>query len=103
MNGNFSYYNPTKLYFGKNSIECLEAELLQQGKNILLVYGGGSIKKNGIYKQVLHTLETLDKNVFEISGVMPNPTYQKLLEGCKVAKENKKTDGECKNNVQSFS
>ena len=88
MNGNFSYYNPTKLYFGKNSIECLEAELLQQGKNILLVYGGGSIKKNGIYKQVLHTLETLDKNVFEISGVMPNPTYQKLLEGCKVAKEN---------------
>ena len=68
MNGNFSYYNPTKLYFGKNSIECLETELLQQGKNILLVYGGGSIKKNGIYQQVLHTLETLDKNVFEISS-----------------------------------
>ena len=88
MNGNFSYYNPTKLYFGKNSIECLETELLQQGKNILLVYGGGSIKKNGIYQQVLHTLETLDKNVFEINGIMPNPTYDKLLEGCRVAKEN---------------
>ena len=87
MQGNFSYYNPTKLYFGKNAIENLEAELLQYGKNILLVYGGGSIKKNGIYQEVCAILETLDKNVYEISGVMPNPTYDKLQEGCQLAKD----------------
>ena len=87
MQGNFSYYNPTKLHFGKNAIENLEAELLQYGKNILLVYGGGSIKKNGIYQEVCAILETLDKNVYEISGIMPNPTYDKLQEGCQLAKD----------------
>ena len=88
MQSNFSYYNPTKLYFGQGAIENLEAELLQYGNNILLVYGGGSIKKNGIYQQVISTLETLGKNIYEVANVMPNPTYDKLLEGCQMAKEN---------------
>jgi alcohol dehydrogenase YqhD (iron-dependent ADH family) len=88
MLGNFSYSNPTKLYFGKNAIQSIEQELNNYGENILLVYGGGSIKKNGIYKEVLKILKSCKKNVIEDSGVMPNPTVQKLYEGCKLAKSN---------------
>ncbi|MCD7950830.1 MAG: iron-containing alcohol dehydrogenase [Erysipelotrichaceae bacterium] len=63
-------------------------ELKNYGRNILLVYGGGSIKKNGIYDSIIKILNDLNKNVFEVSGVMPNPTVEKLYEGAKVAKEN---------------
>lgn len=87
MLGNFEYCNPTKLYFGKNSIENLEKELGKYGKRVLLVYGGGSIKKNGIYDKVAGILKKCGKEVAEVSGVMPNPTYAKLLEGAKVARE----------------
>ena len=88
MLGNFSYSNPTKLYFGDDSLKFLNEELPKYGKNVMLAYGGGSIKKNGIYDQVTEILKANGKNVFEDAGVMPNPTVQKLYEGCKIAKEN---------------
>lgn len=89
MLGNFSYSNPTKLYFGEDSLDFLSAELAKYGKNVMLCYGGGSIKKNGIYDKVVSILNTAGKTVFEDGGVMPNPTVDKLYEGCKIAKENK--------------
>lgn len=88
MLGNFSYSNPTKLYFGEDSLSYLNEELPKYGKNIMLVYGGGSIKKNGIYEKVMEILKANGKTVFEDAGVMPNPTVEKLYEGCKIAKEN---------------
>lgn len=88
MLGNFEYSNPTKLYFGENSLDFLNQELAKYGDNVMLVYGGGSIKKNGIYNQVVNILKANNKNIFEDSGVMPNPTVEKLYEGCKIAKEN---------------
>lgn len=88
MLGNFVYSNPTKLYFGENALEFLGGELQKYGKNIMLIYGGGSIKKNGIYDSVTEILKANGKTVFEDAGVMPNPTVEKLYEGCKIAKEN---------------
>ena len=81
MLGNFTYCNPTKLYFGKDALDGLNAELPKYGKNVLLVYGGGSIKKNGIYDKVVSALKANGKEVFEDAGVMPNPTADKLREG----------------------
>lgn len=81
MLGNFTYCNPTKLYFGKDALDGLNAELPNYGKNVLLVYGGGSIKKNGIYDKVVSVLKANGKEVFEDAGVMPNPTADKLREG----------------------
>lgn len=88
MLGNFSYSNPTKLYFGENSLNYLNEELPKYGKNVMLAYGGGSIKKNGIYDQVIEILKANGKNVFEDPGVMPNPTVEKLYEGCEIARTN---------------
>lgn len=87
MLGNFKYCNPTKLYFGKKALNGLSGELEKYGKNVLLVYGGGSIKKNGIYNEVVKILSECGKTVREVSDVMPNPTYAKLLEGAKAARE----------------
>ena len=81
MLGNFSYCNPTKLYFGKDALEGLNTELPKYGKNVLLVYGGGSVKKNGIYDKVVELLKANGKEIFEDAGVMPNPTADKLREG----------------------
>lgn len=81
MLGNFTYCNPTKLYFGKDALDGLNAELSKYGKNVLLVYGGGSVKKNGIYDKVVSALKANGKEVFEDAGVMPNPTADKLREG----------------------
>lgn len=86
MLGNFSYCNPTKLYFGDESLQYLNTELSKYGKNVVLIYGGGSIKKNGIYNEVVEILKANDKNVAEISGVMPNPTLEKLYEGVEIAR-----------------
>ncbi|WP_125143427.1 iron-containing alcohol dehydrogenase [Clostridium transplantifaecale] len=88
MLGNFSYSNPTKLYFGEDSLRYLNEELPKYGDKVLLVYGGGSIKKNGIYSQMIQILADNKKTVSEVPGVMPNPTVEKLYEGCKIAKEN---------------
>lgn len=87
MLGNFTYCNPTKLYFGEDSLKNLNDELYKYGENVVLVYGGGSIKKNGIYDAVIEILKKCGKNVAEISGVMPNPTLAKLYEGVEIAKK----------------
>lgn len=87
MLGNFSYCNPTKLYFGENAVQNLGDELKKYGKNVVLVYGGGSIKKNGIYDTVTEILKKAGKDVAEISGVMPNPTLAKLYEGVEIARK----------------
>ncbi|SKA71131.1 Alcohol dehydrogenase YqhD, Fe-dependent ADH family [Eubacterium uniforme] len=89
MLGNFSYKNATKLYFGDDSLKYLNEELPKYGKNVMLIYGGGSIKKNGIYDEVVSILETNGKTIIEDAGVMPNPTVEKLREGVSKAKENK--------------
>ena len=89
MLGDFTYSNPTKLYFGENALDNLGAELKNYGKNVLFVYGGGSIKKNGIYDEVIKILKENGKEVFEDGGVMPNPTVEKLYEGCERARNGK--------------
>lgn len=86
MNGNFTYCNPTKLYFGEDSLNSLNTELPKYGRNVVLIYGGGSIKKNGIYEEVVSILKKNGKEVAEISGVMPNPTLAKLYEGVEIAR-----------------
>ena len=86
MLGNFTYCNPTKLYFGKDALDGLNEELPKYGKNVLLVYGGGSIKKNGIYDKVVAILKANGKEIYEDAGVMPNPTDKKLNEGIERAK-----------------
>lgn len=88
MLGNFVYSNPTKLYFGEDSLNYLNKELPKYGKNIQLVYGGGSIKKTGIYDKVIAILKANGKEIIEDSGVMPNPTVEKLYEGVRIAREN---------------
>ncbi len=88
MIGTFTYHNPTKLYFGENALEGLKTELNRYGKTVQLIYGGGSIKRNGIYDAVLKILHDCGKTVVEDSGVMPNPTVDKLYEGVRIAREN---------------
>lgn len=89
MLGEFEYCNPTKLYFGKNSIEALNQELSKYGKTVMLVYGGGSIKNNGIYQEVVNILNKNNKIIVEDGGVMPNPTVEKWYEGIRIARQNK--------------
>ncbi len=88
MLGNFVYSNPTKIYFGDDSVKSLEEALRNYGKKVLLTYGGGSIKRNGVYDDVMTALRNTGKEVVELPGVMPNPTVDKLNEGRKVAREN---------------
>lgn len=88
MLGNFEFCNPTKLYFGDESLKYLNTELPKYGSRILLIYGGGSIKKNGIYDEVITILKDNNKDIFEVSGVMPNPTIDKLYEGVQIARDN---------------
>ena len=89
MLGNFTYCNPTKLYFGKEALKGLNEELPKYGKNVLLVYGGGSIKKSGIYDEIVKILKDNGKEIFEDAGVMPNPTVEKLNEGVDIARKSK--------------
>lgn len=89
MLGNFSYCNPTKLYFGEDALQNLIVELAKYGNNVALVYGSGSIKKNGIYDEIKDILKSAGKTVSEIAGVMPNPTVHKLYEGVEIARTHK--------------
>lgn len=89
MLGNFTYCNPTKLFFSKGALENIRTELDKYGSRVMLVYGGGSIKRNGIYDQVVRVLAETGKQVVEISGVMPNPTVDKLREGIALARQHK--------------
>ena len=86
---NFIYENRTKVYFGKGSVkEYLESLLKKYGETVMLAYGGGSIKKNGIYDEIMDILSAAGKRIVEFAGIMPNPTYQKVQEGVKLAREN---------------
>ncbi len=84
----FNFYNPTRVYFGKTAIDNLTKELSNYGQNILLVYGKGSIKKIGLYDKVIQILSSANKNVIELAGIKPNPSYKQVLEGAKLVKTN---------------
>ena len=88
MLGNFYYSNPTKLYFGEDALQNLAAELQKYGDTVQLIYGGGSIKKSGLYDQIIEILIACGKTIVEDGGVMPNPTIEKVYDGCQKAKEN---------------
>lgn len=88
MNGDFTFHNPTKLHFGENAMDALADELKAFGPVVQLCYGGGSIKKNGIYDQVVDILKAAGKTIVEDGGVMPNPTLEKMLHGAALAREN---------------
>ena len=88
MLGNFSYKNATKLFFGDDSLRYLNEELHKYGRTVQLIYGGGSIKRSGLYDEIVQILKDNGKNVVEDGGVMPNPTVEKLYEGIKIAREN---------------
>lgn len=82
----FIFHNPDKVYFGKNQMEHLPKELLQFGKKVLLVYGGGSIKKNGLYDLVTKLTQENDITLFELSGVEPNPRHTTANKGADICK-----------------
>ncbi|MFV2050347.1 iron-containing alcohol dehydrogenase [Metabacillus litoralis] len=84
---NFTYYNPTKLIFGKGQIEQLENEVPKYGKKVLVVYGGGSIKRNGLYDKVIQILEKNNLEVYELSGVEPNPRLSTVHRGVEICKK----------------
>jgi alcohol dehydrogenase len=83
---NFTFFNPTKLIFGKDTVEQLKAEVPRYGKKVLLVYGGGSIKRNGLYDQVLSLLKEADVEVYELSGVEPNPRISTVKKGVEICR-----------------
>lgn len=83
----FTYYNPTKVYFGRNAMSNLEGELLGYGNKVLLVYGKGAIKKIGLYDEVIKALENTGKEVFELEGIKSNPTLSSMLRGAEMVRE----------------
>lgn len=86
---NFIFENATKAFFGKGCVkEYLACLIKEYGDTVVLAYGGGSIKQNGIYDEIKSILENAGKTVIEFSGIMANPTYAKVLEGAKLAREN---------------
>lgn len=85
----FVYEKMPKVYFGQGVLKKFLPEGLKKvGSNVILAYGGGSVKKTGLYDEIMTILKENGKNVFELSGIMSNPTYSKVLEGAKIAKEN---------------
>jgi alcohol dehydrogenase YqhD (iron-dependent ADH family) len=83
----FVYNIPTKVYFGENQLGHLGEELRKFGRRVLLTYGGGSIKRNGIYDRLIEELHKADLEVFELSGIEPNPRIESVREGVKICKE----------------
>ena len=87
---NFIFSYPTKVYFGEGSAkEAFQQELPKMGTRVMLAYGGGSVKKSGVYDELKGMLTQAGKEVVDFSGIMPNPTYEKVQEGVKLAKEQK--------------
>lgn len=84
---NFTFSYPTKVYFGKGAAENMKAELTKYGPTVMLAYGGGSVKKSGVYDQMVDLLKRAGKTVVDFSGIMPNPTYAKVQEGAALARE----------------
>lgn len=89
MKYDFTYYNPTKIHFGKDALNKLAGELAAYGENVLLVYGKGSVKRTGIYDKVVKILADSNKRVTELEGIKPNPSYSQVLEGARLVRENK--------------
>lgn len=85
---NFIFQNSTKVYFGKGCVKEYLACLTKDARTILLAYGGGSIKRNGVYDEITGLLKEAGKVIVEFPGIMPNPTYAKVQEGAKLAREN---------------
>ncbi len=83
----FTFFNPVKLHFGEDALEKLPKELAQYGSKVLMVYGGGSIKSNGVYNAVIEKLQQADKTVFELSGVEPNPRVETARIGIEICKK----------------
>lgn len=84
----FTFSYPTKVYFGEGmAAEALKNELPKMGKTVMLAYGSGSVKKNGIYEEIKGILLQRQKEVIDFSGIMPNPTYAKVQKGARLAKE----------------
>lgn len=84
----FTFSYPVKVYFGEGSAkQAFAAELGKVGKNVMLAYGGGSVKKSGVYDKIKALLERADKNVVDFSGIMPNPTYAKVQAGAEIVRE----------------
>lgn len=86
MKQDFEFFNPTQVFFGRSAMESLASVLSLYGDRVLLAYGGGSIRANGIYDQVMEVLRTCGKTVTEFSGILPNPTYAKAMEGGALAR-----------------
>lgn len=84
----FTYHVPTKIHFGENAVNHLGDELKNYGKKVLLCYGGGSIKKSGLYDKVVEQIEKAGLECFELSGIEPNPRIDSVREGAKICKEN---------------
>lgn len=89
MKYDFTFYNPTRIHFGREAMKKLPEELAQFGKNILLLYGKGAIKRIGLYDEVVGVLADCQKNVTELGGIKPNPSYAQVLEGARLIRENK--------------
>src|SRR5699024_8625037 len=82
----FMYYNPTKLLFGQGQLKRLPKEVKGFGQKILLVYGGGSIKRSGLYDEIMTLLSDVDVEVFELAGVEPNPRLSTVRKGVEICK-----------------
>lgn len=89
MNTHFIYSAPTKIYFGENQLENLGSELKQYGKRVLVTYGGGSIKKIGLYDKVMAELNKAGLEVYEYGGIEPNPRHTSVNQGAAICKEKK--------------
>ena len=86
---NFIYHIPTKVYFGENQLSNLGPELTRFGKRVLLTYGGGSIKKTGLYDKVVAEIKAAGLELFELSGIAPNPHIDSVREGAEICKKEK--------------
>ena len=85
---NFTFTYPTKVYFGEGAAaDALKQELPKVGKTVMLAYGGGSLKKSGVYDELKDILEQAGKEVVDFSGIMPNPTYANVQEGAALARD----------------
>lgn len=89
MKYDFTYYNPTRIHFGKNAMEKLPEELSDFGENVLLLYGKNAIKATGLYDEVVKILASCGKKITELSGIKPNPSYSQVQEGARLVRENK--------------
>ena len=86
---NFNYSISTKIFFGRNKIDVLVDQVKNYGSKVLLVYGGGSIKKSGIYNKITDILNKNDISFWELSGVEPNPRISTVRKGIEICRENK--------------